>query len=146
MPLESTGTTDFDEAAFPDAIRFWMKVKDAEPPKPVRIIVTAGALEQIDLALDQYGLVEIFKKHRASIEAAASDKFDRRGEDEMYEGMPVVRVFQTTCQACQALSGGRRSWLVGETLERALSCPHLLLAPCLTIWRVCTSLKPPSRS
>jgi len=93
MPLESTGTTDFDEAAFPDAIRFWMKVKDAEPPKPVRIIVTAGALEQIDLALDQYGLVEIFKKHRASIEAAASDKFDRRGEDEMYEGMPVVRVF-----------------------------------------------------
>ena len=93
MPLESTGTTDFDEAAFPDAIRFWMKVKDAEPPKPVRIIVTAGALEQIDLALDQYGLVEIFKKHRASIEAAASDKFDKnRLEDETYEGMPVVRV------------------------------------------------------
>ena len=55
MPLESTGTTDFDEAAFPDAIRFWMKVVDAEPPKPVRIIVTAGALEEIDLALDQYG-------------------------------------------------------------------------------------------
>ena len=77
MPLESTGTTDFDEAAFPDAIRFWMKVKDAEPPKPVRIIVTAGALEEIDLALDQYGRVEIFKKHRASIEAAASDKFDK---------------------------------------------------------------------
>ena len=93
MPLESTGTTDFDEAAFPDAIRFWMKVKDAEPPKPVRIIVTAGALEEIDLALDQYGRVEIFKKHRVSIEAAASDKFDKnRLEDETYEGMPVVRV------------------------------------------------------
>jgi Protein of unknown function (DUF1488) len=55
--------------------------------------VTAGALEQIDLALDQYGLVEIFKKHRASIEAAASDKFDKnRLEDETFEGMPVVRV------------------------------------------------------
>ena len=95
MPLESTGTTDFDEAAFPDAIRFWMKVKDAEPPKRVRIIVTAFALEEIDRseAHDQYGREEIFKKHRASIEAAASDKFDKnRLEDETYEGMPVVRV------------------------------------------------------
>ena len=95
MPLESTGTTEFDEATFPDAIRFWMKVKDAEPPKPVRIIVTALALEEIDRseAHDQYGREEIFKKHRASIEAAASDKFDRRGEDETYEGMPVIRVY-----------------------------------------------------
>ena len=95
MPLESTGTTDFDGCYFPDAIRFWMKVKDAEPPKRVRIIVTALALEEIDRseAPDQFGREEIFKKHRAAIEAAASDKFDRRGEDEMYEGMPVVRVF-----------------------------------------------------
>jgi hypothetical protein len=95
MPLESTGTTDFDEGAPPDAIRFWMKVKDAEPPKPVRIIVTAGALEEIDRseARDQYGRVEIFKWHRASIEAVASDKFDKkRGEDETYKGMPVIRV------------------------------------------------------
>ena len=46
----------------------------------------------------------------------------------------------------QARSGSRASWLVGGTLERALSCPHYRLAPCLTIWRVCTSLKPPSRS
>ena len=95
MPLETTGTTDFDEAAFPDAIRFWMKVKDAEPPKPVRIIVTVLALEEIDRAEahDQYGREEIFKKHRAAIEAAASDKFDKRGEDETYEGMPVIRVY-----------------------------------------------------
>jgi len=94
MPLETAGTTDFDEAAFPDAIRFWMKVKDAEPPKPVRIIVTVVALEEIDRSepRDRYGREEIFKKHRASIEAAASDKFDRRGEDETYKGMPVVRV------------------------------------------------------
>jgi hypothetical protein len=50
--------------------------------------VTAGALAEIDLALDQYGRVEIFKKHRASIEAAASDKFDKnRLEDETYGGM-----------------------------------------------------------
>ena len=42
--------------------------------------------------------------------------------------------------------GVGRSWLVGETRVRALSCPHLRLAPCLTIWRVCTSLRPPSRS
>jgi hypothetical protein len=95
MPLESTGTTGFDEVDRPDAIGFWMKVKDAEPPKPVRIIVTVVALEEIDRSepRDRYGREEIFKKHRASIEAAASDKFDRRGEDEMYEGMPVVRVF-----------------------------------------------------
>ena len=32
--------------------------------------------------------------------------------------------------------GVGRSWLVGETLERALSCRHYRLAPCPTIWRV----------
>ena len=96
MPLENTGATDFDQAAPPDAIRFWTKVKDAEPPKPVRIIVTAGALEEIDPSqvCDQFGREEIFKRHRASIEAVASDKFDEKGvEDETYKGMPVVRVF-----------------------------------------------------
>ena len=48
MALESTGTTDFAVGTPPDAIGFWMKLKDDEPPKPVRIIVTAGALEDID--------------------------------------------------------------------------------------------------
>jgi hypothetical protein len=101
MPLESTGTNGFDVCDHPDAIGFWMKVKDAKPPKPVRIIVTAHALEEIDLSepRDRYGREEILKKHRASIEAAASDKFDRRGEDETYKGMPVVRVSSVDLQA-----------------------------------------------
>jgi hypothetical protein len=60
-------------------------------------------------AHDQYGREEIFKKHRAAIEAAASDKFDRRGEDEMYEGMPVVRVFSDDCQA-RSGSRGAHGW------------------------------------
>ena len=94
MPLESTGTTEFYVGA-PDAISFWMKVKDAEPPKPVRIIVTAGALEEIDHfeMHDRRGRAKIFEKHRASIEAVASDKFDKGLlENEKYQGTPVVRV------------------------------------------------------
>ena len=97
MPLESTGTTDFDKCDFPYADSLLDESRKRRWPTTQAGPVSSSlalALEEIDrLQRPINGLREIFKKHRASIEAAASHKFDRRGEDEMYEGMPVVRVF-----------------------------------------------------
>ena len=77
------------------AIGFWMMVKDAFPIAPIRVFVTCEALAQIEPSQprDLAATGEIFGKHRALIEAAASDKFDAEGvEEEVYEGMAVVRI------------------------------------------------------
>ena len=95
MPLASTGNFGFDQNDPPNVIHFWMKVKDADPVEPVRIVVTAEALRHFEplAANDQYDHPEIFRRHRASIEEAANDKFDRgEVEDGRYEGMTIVRV------------------------------------------------------
>ena len=77
------------------AIGFWMMVKDAFPLAPIRVFVTYETLAQIEPSQpsDPAAAEEIFGRHRALIEALASDKFDEGGvEDEVYEGMAVVRI------------------------------------------------------
>jgi Protein of unknown function (DUF1488) len=79
----------------PDVIGFWMAIKGADPVSPVRIIVTAGALEQLEPSQprDSFADAEIFEEHRDSLEQLASDKFDKgRVEAETHEGRPVVRI------------------------------------------------------
>jgi hypothetical protein len=47
MPLERT-PIKYTQHNPPDVIGFWMAIKGADPVSPVRIIVTAGALEQLE--------------------------------------------------------------------------------------------------
>jgi hypothetical protein len=94
MPLEKTHL-DFDQNDPPDVIGFWMKINDADPVSPVRIFVTAGALEQLDSSQppDSYAYNDIFAEHRELIEGVASDKFDKGHVERVtHEGRPVVRI------------------------------------------------------
>lgn len=88
--------TKFNQYGPPAVVGFWMTIEGADPADaPVRIIVTAGALERIDPShlADAIGAAESFEKHRDLIEAVASNKFDEgHVEDETHEGWPLVRV------------------------------------------------------
>jgi hypothetical protein len=60
---------------------FWMTVQ--ETGEPVRIFVTYNALWRLDPSQlrDVPAAIEIFNKKRASLEAAASNKFDTVGAE-----------------------------------------------------------------
>jgi hypothetical protein len=94
MPLISTGkSNDFvlDLSDHKKTVGFWMTVKGARPVKPIRIFVTLDGLQGIDSSepLD----CDAFPKHRAQIEAAASEKFDKEGvEVGAYDGQPILTV------------------------------------------------------
>lgn len=94
MPLVSTdreGEADTRR----QAIGFWMFIEGARarPYKPVRVYVSYDTLAQIDPAQPR-GLptaLDIFKRHRPMIEAAASDKFDAGYlDDGEYGGRPIL--------------------------------------------------------
>jgi hypothetical protein len=94
MPLERT-SIKYTQHNLPDVIGFWMTITGADPASPVRVVVTTGALEQLEPSQprDSFADAEIFEKHRDMIEGLASDKFDEgRLEDRTHEGRPVVRV------------------------------------------------------
>jgi|HubBroStandDraft_6_1064221.scaffolds.fasta_scaffold116702_1 hypothetical protein len=94
MPLERT-PTKYTQNNPPDVIGFWMAITGADPVSPVRVIVTATALEQLEPSQprDSFAAAETFEKHRDSVEGLASDKFDKgRVESETHEGRPVVRI------------------------------------------------------
>jgi hypothetical protein len=92
MPLV---TTDRDGEADTrrQAIGFWMFIEGARPYKPVRVYISFDTLAQIDLSQPR-GLpaaLDIFKRHRPMIEAAASDKFDSGYlDDGEYGGRPIL--------------------------------------------------------
>jgi hypothetical protein len=75
------------------AIGFWMFIEGARPYKPVRVYVSFDSLAQIDQSQPR-GLpaaLDIFKRHRPMIEAAASDKFDAGYlDDGEYGGRPIL--------------------------------------------------------
>ena len=92
MPLVSTdreGEADTRR----QAIGFWMFIEGARPYKPVRVYVSYDTLAQIDPAQPR-GLptaLDIFKRHRPMIEAAASYKFDAGYlDDGEYGGRPIL--------------------------------------------------------
>lgn len=94
MPLITTG-----KPGVPDKIRqaigFWMEVDGTRPPGFMRTFVTCRCLEAIDTSQppDWDAVIEIFTKHRARIEAVASNKFDKEGiEDGKHEGQPILTV------------------------------------------------------
>jgi hypothetical protein len=62
--------------------------------KPIRVFVSYEALRQLDPSSppDLFAAMEIFDKHRAVIEKAASNKFDANGADEQYEGQAALKV------------------------------------------------------
>jgi hypothetical protein len=77
------------------ALGFWMTVEGAQPVKPIRVFVTYEALAQIEpsQSRDRQAAVDTFNKHRARIEAAASQKFDANGVDDgEHEGQPILMV------------------------------------------------------
>jgi hypothetical protein len=78
MPLERT-PTKYTQNNPPDVIGFWMAITGADPVSPVRVIVTATALEQLEPSQprDSFAAAETFEKHRDSVEGLASDKFDK---------------------------------------------------------------------
>jgi hypothetical protein len=70
-----------------------MFIEGARPFKPVRVYVTYDTLAQIEPPQSRGlpGALEAFKKHRAIIEAAASDKFDSGHlDDGEYGGRPII--------------------------------------------------------
>jgi Protein of unknown function (DUF1488) len=91
MPLITTGRPG---VAVPQGIGFWMAVKHANPGKFVWVVVTAGALNQLDPSefADQH--TAVFNGSRSKIEDAASAKFDREGPEpnQEQEGQPVLLV------------------------------------------------------
>jgi Protein of unknown function (DUF1488) len=94
MPLERT-PIKYTQHNPPDVIGFWMAINGADPVSPVRVFVTAGALEHLEPSQprDPFAAADIFEKHRDLIDGLASDKFDKgRVEGETHEGMPVVRI------------------------------------------------------
>jgi hypothetical protein len=96
MPLAGTqrdGELDLRRKA----IGFWMFVEPIEvrPFRPVRVFVTFEVLAQLDRTQpnNPVGALEIFSSHRATIEAAASARFDAKGMDEGdFGGKPIVTV------------------------------------------------------
>lgn len=92
MPLVSTDR-DGEADTHRQAIGFWMFIDGARPFKPVRVYVTYATLAQIDPSQPRGlpGALDIFKRHRAAIEAAASDKFDAgHFDDGEYGGRPIL--------------------------------------------------------
>jgi hypothetical protein len=92
MPLVSTDR-DGEADTRRQAIGFWMFIDGARPFKPVRVYVSYATLAQIDPSQSRGlpGALEIFKRHRATIEAAASDKYDAGHlDDGEYGGRPIL--------------------------------------------------------
>ena len=95
MPLVSDGKGKAVAHGELRAIGFWMTVKGVSPVKPVRVFVSYETLAELDPfdIRDLASAFEHFERFRSSIEAAASDKFDRHGPDaDKYEGMPTIRL------------------------------------------------------
>jgi Protein of unknown function (DUF1488) len=92
MPLVSTNR-DGEADTRRQAIGFWMFIEGARPYKPVRVYISYDTLAQVDPSQPR-GLpaaLDIFKRHRPMIEAAASDKFDAGYlDDGEYGGRPIL--------------------------------------------------------
>jgi hypothetical protein len=92
MPLVTTGrpcVPDKDR----EGIGFWMTVDGVDPVAPIWVCVTYEALAQVAPSepRDLTAALATFEDNRASIEAAASKKFDADGPDgSKQEGQPAL--------------------------------------------------------
>jgi hypothetical protein len=92
MPLATTGRPGVP-VSDRNAIGFWMTVDSATAVAPIWIFVTYEALAQLapSQPRDLAAAIATFDEHRASIEAAASKKFDADGVDDgRYENQPTL--------------------------------------------------------
>jgi Protein of unknown function (DUF1488) len=92
MPLVSTERPGLPDSTR-NAICIWMTVDGANPVAPIWVCVTYEALAQLapSKPRDLAAAIATFDDNRASIEAAASKKFDADGADGgKYEGMPTL--------------------------------------------------------